>query len=419
VSSIFTMTLLGVAQMASHAGIALIGTLTLGPAGRGVTVIATTLGGFLAFAGGLGTGPALRAQYPSATDGERRALVSAYTWWSATGAVVAPLAAIACAAASAPFIDAQLAGAPFLLALGVFTATQLVMNQFVEAWYADGHYARAVGSAAATGVGSVMAVLVCLGIERTPTALLLAQAVGAAAVCAIVGARLHAAGLLALRRPCRCRLTSLVRIGIPAMGVNVGLAIVLRADRYLLGVMSGPAAVGVYSLAATLSEIPRVVPAATGQVLMREAAVGGGVAVGGGAAVAGRLLRIAVLGTTAGSLVGGAAGWLLIPRIFGTEFEGARHLLLILLVAEVCFAPYALASRGLLGRGRTATAGSLGMIGAAFGVACYAICAQVGGAAGAAVGSIVVYGGLSAASWVLLRRSLHEFKHHKSKGRER
>jgi len=158
--------------------------------------------------------------------------------------------------------------------------------------------------------------------------------------------------------------------------------------------------VGVYSLAATLSEVPRVVPTATGQVLMRE------VSVGRGAGSAGRLLRAAVLITAAGSVVGGVLGWLLIPPVFGAEFVGARELLVVLLVAEVCFTPYALASRGLLGGGWTVTAGTLGMAGAALGVGCYTVAANVGGATGAAVGSIVVYGGLSAASWALLRRRL-------------
>ncbi|MFW3170392.1 lipopolysaccharide biosynthesis protein [Geodermatophilus sp. CPCC 206100] len=400
VRSIVTMSALNVAQTACNAMIALLTTVALGPADRGVMVVGITVGSFLSFIGGLGTGPALRSRAPSADGEHRLALLSAYTWWSVAGAVLAPALAVAASAASAPAIDAGLADPGFLLALAVYTSTQLLMNQFVEAWYADGHYNRAVGSAAATGAASLAAVLVGLAVERTPGALLLAQSLGAAVACGVVGTRLHAAGLLDLRRPRLHLLPELLRVGTPALGVNAGLAVVLRADRYLLGLASGPAAVGVYSLAATLGEVVRVVPIAAGQVLQRETAVDRR---GGGAA---RLLRTALVITAAGALVGGIAAWWLIPPVFGPEFTGARDLLVVLLVAEVCFVPYALASRGLLGGGWTGTAGSLGMAGAICAVACYAVATRTGGAAGAAVASLLVYGGLSAASWALLRRRL-------------
>lgn len=398
--SIFSMASLSVTQTACNALIALIGTISLGAAGRGVMVVGITLGSFMAFAGGLGTGPAMRSRYPATSGPDRARLVSAYSWWTATGALVAPLVTAAAAAASAPFIDPTLATPSFLVAVGVYTATQLVVNQFVEAWYAEGRYAFAMGSAAAMAAVSLAAVLVSLKIARTPAGLLLAQGLGTTVVCVFVGLRQRAAGLIRFHRPTRADTASLLRVGCPALGVNAGLAIVLRADRYLLGVFSGPAAVGIYSLAASLSEIPRVVPTASGQVLMRE------VSLGRGAGAAPRLLRTAFLVTTVSGVVIGCAGWVLIPRVFGTEFVAARGLLLILLVAEMSFAPYAIASRGLLGGAWTVAAGSVGMGGAAFGVACYALTIGVGGARGAAVGSILVYGGLSAASWALLRRRL-------------
>ena len=46
------------------------------------------------------------------------------------------------------------------------------------------------------------------------------------------------------------------------------------------------------------------------------------------------------------------------------------------------------------------------MGGAALAVACYAVGTQVGGATGAAVGSVVVYGTLSAVAWAFLQRRL-------------
>jgi O-antigen/teichoic acid export membrane protein len=172
----------------------------------------------------------------------------------------------------------------------------------------------------------------------------------------------------------------------------------MRVDRYILGITSGPVAVGVYSLAGTLSEFPRLLPIATGQIMLREASLGRG------SSTSTRLMRIAVLITAVGCVLVGVLGWFLIPPVFGPGFADARGLLVVLLAAEICFAPYAVASRGLLGGGWTVTAGSLGMVGAAGGVGLYAISAHIGGPTGTAVASVGLYAALSAASWLLLRR---------------
>src|SRR3954447_7491188 len=185
--SIFSMATLSVAQTACNALIALICSISLGPAGRGVMVVGMTLGSFMAFAGGLGTGPALRSRYAAAGRNDGRALISAYIWWTVVGTLGGPLLTVAAAVASAGVIDPELANPFFLVALAVYTASQIVMNQFVEAWYAGGRYAPSVGSAAAMGAASLTAVLACLAIARTPAALLLAQGLGAALVCVVVG----------------------------------------------------------------------------------------------------------------------------------------------------------------------------------------------------------------------------------------
>jgi O-antigen/teichoic acid export membrane protein len=385
-------------QAAFNAASALVATAALGAAERGVMVIGLSVGSFVALFGGLGTGVAFRARYPSSFGEARSSLVGAYTWWSLTGAVAAPMVAIAAVAASASFIDERLAGTAFLLAVGVYTASQIMLTQLLEAWYADGRFSRAVASGAVMSAASLLAVLVCLATRRSPTAFLLAQGVGTITVCVVVAAQLVAAGLLGLRRIRLPDLVAMLAMGVPALGVSAGLAVVLRADRYVLGIVSGPVVVGVYSLAATMSEIPRLFPIATGQLMLHQASLGRGVV---GAA---RLLRTALLTTALGSVLVGVAGWALIPLVFGPEFDGARPLLVILVVAEVCFAPYALASRGLLGGGWTGTAGCLGMVGAIGAVACYPAAAHVAGATGAAVASVVVYAALSAASWALLRR---------------
>jgi O-antigen/teichoic acid export membrane protein len=230
--------------------------------------------------------------------------------------------------------------------------------------------------------------------------LLQAQALGITAVGLLEIARLRRAGLVGLARPVPARLRSLLGRGLPALGLTVGLTVVLRADRYLLGAVSGTAAVGIYSLSATLSEVSRILPASLGQLYLRDASTGHA------AARLSPTVHRALLAAMAGGLIVATGGWFLIVPIFGTEFAPARDLLLLLAAAEVCLAPYAVASRGLLGGGWTKAAGALGIGGGVVAIAVYGVSATAAGAAGVAAGSLVVYAGLSAVSLRMLRRRI-------------
>lgn len=159
----------------------------------------------------------------------------------------------------------------------------------------------------------------------------------------------------------------MLRHGFRALGLTMGLALALRADRYVLGAVAGAATVGIYSVAATLSEGPRVVPAALGQLVNRE------VALGGGLSRVARARRTALLAAALIGLVVAVGGWFLIVPVFGEAFADARPLLLVLLVAEVAFAPFAVASRALLGGGWMTTAGLLGAAGSVVALILFAL----------------------------------------------
>ncbi|OLF08244.1 lipopolysaccharide biosynthesis protein, partial [Actinophytocola xanthii] len=231
-------------------------------------------------------------------------------------------------------------------------------------------------------------------------ALLGAQAAGSALVCATQLVALGRAGLLVRDRPGRVALRLLVARGAPVLGLTLGLAVALRADRYVLGALAGPAAVGVYSLAATLSEVSRVVPQAVGQFFVHHVALGG--------RLLARWVALPVVAAGAGGVVVAALGWVLVVPVFGVPFEQARELLPVLVVAEACFAPYAVASRGLIGGGRTRSAGALGLAAAVAAVACYLLGARVGGSTGLAVSCVVLYSGLSAAAVTLFLRRVRD-----------
>jgi O-antigen/teichoic acid export membrane protein len=388
----------GLLQIAANATAAMVATIVLGATGRGEMVLGASIGGTCALVGGMGTGQALRSVLPAAAA-DRRHVLRSYAWCSAAGAVGAAGLSVAACAASAPLLGAALAGPGFLAAVAAFTAGQVIMVQANEAWYADGLFRRGSGWFAACAAGGLAGLLAAAAADPGAAALLGAQAAGSALVCAVQLGRLGRAGLLAGGPPTRSAVRLLLGRGMPALGLTLGLAVALRSDRYVLGAFAGPAAVGVYSLAATLSEVPRVVPQAAGQLFVRHVALGGGRPLA-------RWVSGSVLAAAAGGLLVAAAGSILIVPVFGEQFEPARSLLLVLVVAEACFAPYAVASRGLIGDGRTRAAGAFGLAASIAAVGCYLLGARLGGSTGLAVGCVALYCGLSAGAVVLFRRGV-------------
>jgi O-antigen/teichoic acid export membrane protein len=364
-------------------------------------VLGLTVGSIVGMIGGLGTGTALRSRLPVVPEGrERNNLLAAYTWCSIGGAVLAPVAAVAGMAGSAGFIDPALAALPFLLATAIFTVSHTMLNQIVEMWFADGRFRRGSLAAAVMYMSGFLFVVVVLAVSRSVAAVLAAQAAGMLVVALFEIAALRRAGLVTLSLPGAAAVRSLLVRGLPALGLTVGMALALRADRYLLGAVAGTAAVGVYSLAATVSEMSRILPTALGQLFLRD------VSLGHGMARLRRTCKVAVVAATVGGVLVLLSGWLLIVPVFGVEFADAPRLLVVLTFAEVCFAPYAITSRGLLGGGWTRTACLFGIGGSVAALVVYSITAGVGGSMGVAVGSVIIYGALSAISWHLLKAHL-------------
>jgi O-antigen/teichoic acid export membrane protein len=393
---LMTMSGTSAAQLACNAGAALVATRVLGPDERGVMVLGVTIGSLCALIGGFGTGSAVRRQL-CLPGGDRPALASAYARCSVAGALSAVLLGVASTAASAPLIDIALARPPFLVAVGCYTASQMVVGQVVDAWFADGRFHRGGVAAAVTSAGGLAGVLLASGAESAAS-LLIAQAGGVAVMLAAETAALRRGGLLKWAPVPRGTVIGLLRLGAPTLGLSMGLVVVLRADRYVIGLTAGTAAVGVYSLAATLGEVPRMLSAALGQMCLRD------ISLGRGAPNLVRTTLLALATTAVAGLLVVFAAWLLVVPLFGQAFGDARELLVVLVAAEVCFAPFVVASRGLIGGGWTTAAGVLGAAGAIGAIGVYGVTGSLGGAIGVAVGSVVLYAAMSTVAWTLLRR---------------
>ena len=375
---------------------ALWATRVLGPTPRGVMILAITTAGMVSLLGGLGTGAAFRAQLPLASPESRERLARAYAWVSVVGSLVAALVSVGVMLAAAAVITPALGGAHLLAVVSASTFVQCLTTQGLEAWFAEGHFQRGswlTAAAAGLGMGGLMA---AGAISRTPTAMIIGDLLFEAAVMLVSVTWLARERLWVFARPRPGDVRDLVRRGWPSIGVGVGIVLIFRADRYVLGAFEGAAAVTLYSTAATLAEAARTIPHQLGQVFIRQ------VAERGGEVSLRRTVYLALAATVATGAVVGVVGWLAIPVVFGRDLRDARDYLLLLLAAEVLFCPFFVASRGLVGGGWTRATGVIGGVGCVAAVAGYLVAVPTLGITGACIASAVTYLGLSIATvWAL------------------
>ncbi|WP_146179907.1 lipopolysaccharide biosynthesis protein [Micromonospora sp. RP3T] len=389
-------------QAAGYAATAMLSSALLGADGRGLMVLGVSIASLVALLVGLGTGAQLRARLPSADDPAlRRRVLGAYTWASLGAVLLACTLAAGISAGSARLIDPAMAAPGYLVAIVVVSMAYTGLTQLPDLWYATGSFRAGTVWASAVVCGGLLGMSAATRVDLSADALLLGQGTGMLVVCLAQVARMRRAGLLPFARPAD-ELPRLFRFGSRAMGLTVGLTVALRADRYVLGAFVDTAAIGVYSLAATLAEVPRLVPIALGQLVNRQAALGHGVD------RVRRASRMALVAAVAAALLIGGAGWLTIEPVFGPSFAAAVPLLGLMLVAEVAFTPFTITSRALLGAGRMTAAGALGIGGGLSALTAYLILIPLWGTVGAAVASLTVYTGLSVAGSVLVRRLLGE-----------
>lgn len=398
--AVITMLVVGsVATAASNSGNALISTLVLGPDERGVMVIAVMLICAVVVTGRAGTGTALRARLPQCRDSDqRREVLTAYSSLTLLGAPLIGGVAVLLLRITAEVIDPRLADPRLLAATFVSASTQMVLDQLNDLRFAEGQFgAGALWSTFAAAAGFAGLCLAVLAAPQT-WVLLLAQAVGFGCVATVHWRVLRRHGLVLVQPPQSRTVLALVRQGTPSLGVVIGLIVSQRADRYILGAVAGTASVGVYSLSATISGLASLLPIGISQLAQRDAAENRQ------RSWPARALRQAIAGTAATAVVVGTAAWFLLVPVFGPEFRAARALLVPLLIAEVCIAPFYVASRSLLGGGWIRSAGAIGLGCAMAAVVSYGVAVPHWRMTGAALASALLYFLLSLTTVAVLRR---------------
>jgi O-antigen/teichoic acid export membrane protein len=348
----------------------------LGPRSFGSFTFTLTLASLVALLLGLGTGTALRVLLTRAGD---EGWLHSYVGLSVALLVVSAPTVLVLVLVL-PGGSWSNAPATVLVATGA-----LCSRQSSDLLHARGKSVLAITSAASSGL---LAVLVFIALHARGRLNDVTALIGYGA-CYLLPAL--AVMVDRSRDPWRChagavhKRRDLLEVGLPASGMQVGLLLVHRLDRVLLGVLSGPAAVGVYSVASSLSEVTRMLPQGVGQVSFFRA---------GDPSNNDNLARVRALTLAAVVSIAfllGLAAPRLIDVVVGPGYGAAVTPLRILLVGEVLFSSTFIDSRVLLARSRQGLVGTVGVVCAGVAVVLYLGFIGPFAAVGAAVASVLVY----------------------------
>lgn len=325
----------------------------LGPADRGVLTLTLAIVTTAGVVSSLGSTVALRVHLGS----DRRASIRAYLRLSL---LLSLLQALLVTAAVLVLVRLLHTGRPVLPVVVWGALVGLSTFAAQQAFDALNAIGRIGTSALANGLGAAVTLVVLVVATRLHLGLLVAL-LGYAAGAAV------AAGLAvtAFRRDPVARSLDdgpgspafLLTRGVRLLSLNLGQALALKLDHYVVGYFSGAAATGIYAVAAAHVAPTQVSSMAVGQIGLHAASQR--------TLSAQRLVRLLLLSTgmaaAAGVLVWTVTPWF-IPLVFGEDFRASVPVVRVLALGQVALAPYLLASRVLAGRGRSLLASASGLV---------------------------------------------------------
>lgn len=383
-------------QIALSAAAALLTTLLLPVSDRGRYVLLVTALAVTTPLAGLGSNVGMRRARP--THPNPGALETAYLRLACVCALahglVAPVVVWLVTSRRVPQDKQELA------AVAVLAIAQVGAWQFVEFWYSRLQYRVGAIYATVNASASLLAALSAFVVSPSFLHVVATQAVVAMVIQVAQGIHIR----LARAHDCDAdpgRLMPLagrmIRVGAPSLVMTAGMGLTFRLDRLILGAAQGPSAVAVYALAGSFAELPRIIPAAIGQIANGRAALSG-------RALALRPYLLPAFGlAVVAAAASGVVGLLVIHRV-GPAYAGSTAPLVILLVAEMALVPYSIIIRMILGGGRVTLSARVGVVAIVLSTGIYWLAIHRYGTLGAAWASVVVYLGVSVACWIVHRR---------------
>lgn len=192
----------------------------------------------------------------------------------------------------------------------------------------------------------------------------------------------------------------MVVFSLPGLVGAIGLAAAGRMDRIILAIFHDTASVGIYATAATLADLPWVLPLSIAPIITRGVARTQSTAIHG---VWWIRVMAATLGLTVFTWLG---GWLLMERFLGADFHGQGILLAVLLVGSLGIASQQVDLAVCAGLGDLRAGARAATWGAVLGLTAYLVLIPPFGAMGAAIGTVVTYVSMSVVARMGLRRHL-------------
>lgn len=192
-----------------------------------------------------------------------------------------------------------------------------------------------------------------------------------------------------------------VRRGFPLLSGSFSEAVAYRADRLLIGVLLTASALGVYSVAATAVELPRLLATPASAVLANRIA--------SGQVAAGSIRRasLQILGAyLAALLLVGFFGATLVVAVLGEQFAGIRSPLAVLVIGEAAFGAYLVGVGVLTGLERYRSVAVPSLVGSFVLVAGGFWAIQQWGLQGAAWARVVAFGVMALGAWSAAARAI-------------
>ena len=175
--------------------------------------------------------------------------------------------------------------------------------------------------------------------------------------------------------------------GVPAIGLSLGQAAVLRLDRVLIGLFLSASAVGVYSVAATATDLVSLAPIALSQVLFQRIASNSIEF-----SIANRARAVTLAFGVATALIIFPLAPLMIDRVVGSRFADALIPLRVLLLGAVFLSSYQIDAYALAARGHIWLAGAATLLGLGVILVADLLLIPAHGIIGAAWASDIAYG---------------------------
>lgn len=206
---------------------------------------------------------------------------------------------------------------------------------------------------------------------------------------------------IGLARPSRALARPSLWYGAKAHGNNVGSLVSVQLDLAIMPMFLGAAAVGLYSVAGTVTTIIVAVAGSLAVIALPVAASGGDK----GRRPVAKLLQVTLTVAGAMALVIAAAAPELLRIIYGADFEPASDALRILLPGAVLWAGAGVLVAGLNGVGRPGTAALAQLLGVVITIVGLMLFLRDGGIEAAAAVSSVAYASTFIVLIILYRRA--------------